>query len=350
MKVLIVHPSFWIEGGAEKTIINLCNYMTDHFIDNTILTTSISPEVSKKLKETRILEAGNYLNMYGILQSIYNDFDIINVHNDPAQLMIYPSNMKSVWSFNELPQKIQLGGNLEKKEIEPVKNFIKKIIVADKANKKKVKDVYGMDSVIIPYGVDKEFFDDISKEEFVDIRDRFNIEKDEFLITQVGFIAPTKNQVESIKILAELKKYVPKVKLILAGLPLPEYKKLVDEEISKLKVYNEVIFTGKLEKNEIVSLLKQSDCVLQPNRGQGSWLSVYEGMASYCPVVVSSEFSSSEEIEEYAFVCKNLQEYIDALLKIKDNKQKDLKQAYNFAKKFTWEKYCERMVEEFKSL
>jgi glycosyltransferase involved in cell wall biosynthesis len=340
MKVLLVYPEFYIDGGAEKVIVKLCNYLTEHSIDNSILTKRMIPEIKSQLTETRIIEMGTLENVQQMLHSIYTDFDVINVHNDPTQLLVYPKQMNAIWSFNELPEKIQLGGVLPENEIKMVQKFIKKIVVADERNKEKVKIVYNKDSKIVPYGIDFDFFQLPSRE---DMRNRFLIDKNDFVITQVGFIAPTKNQIESVKILAEVKKKIPNAKLVLAGLQLPEYKKLVDEEIMKNNLYTDVIFTGKLNQEEIRDLLKESDVALQPNKGQGSWLSVFESSACHVPIVVSTEFTASNIVKENdGAVCSTIEEYVNAIIS-----EQPIEKMHNFVKTLTWDNYCKGMVEVF---
>jgi len=352
MRVLIVHPSFWIDGGAEKVIVKLCNYLTEHNIDNAILTTQMLPEIKLQLTETRIIEVGKLENMSDMLHQICTDFDVINIHNDPCQLLVYPKNMNAIWTFNELPSKIQLGGNLPEMEIKMVQNFIKKIIVADETNQRKVKECYGMDSTIIPYGIDYDFFQGEIKE---NMRERFGIEKDDLVITQVGFIAPTKNQLESVKILAEVKKKIPNAKLVLAGMPLEAYKKEVDAEILKNNLYADVIFTGKLSHEEIRDLLKTSDCALQPNKGQGSWLSVFEAMACDVPVIVSEEFTANDLVKNKGYVGNFVESIINiyedkTIISSKPRVDKTLTYKINgksFAQSLTWDNYCSKVVEVF---
>lgn len=352
MKVLIVNPSFWIYGGAEQVIVRLCNYLTEHNIDNTILTTKMIPEIKKELTETRLIECENFENMINMFHSISDDFDVINIHNEPCQLMIYPKYMNTVWSFNELPQKIQLGGILPEMDIKIVQNFIRKVIVADEVNKEKFIKVYGEKPIsIIPYGIDYDFFQEPVK---TDMRNRYNIEKDDFVITQVGFIAPTKNQIESVKVLAEIKKKIPNAKLILAGMPLEEYKKDIEQEIMKSKLYADVIFTGKLSSEEIRDLLKITNIAIQPNKGQGSWLSVFEALSCGVPVLVSEEFTGKDLIymRECGKVCKNINEYVRIIKEIYDKEfdmtgeGMDMDQEY-IEQYLTWDNYCKKMVEVF---
>lgn len=349
MKILLIHPAFWIYGGAEKVIVRLANYLTEHNIDNAILTTKMLPEIKKELTETRLIECENFDNMINMLHSISDDFDIINIHNEPCQLMAYPKYMNTVWSFNELPQKIQLGGTLPEMDIKIVKNFIRKVVVADEVNKEKFIKVYGEKSIsIVPYGIDYNFFQEPIK---IDMRERYNLEKNDFVITQVGFIAPTKNQLESVKILAEVKKKIPNAKLILAGQPLEDYKKDVEQEIMKNKLYADVIFTGKLTHEEVRDLLKASNVAIQPNKGQGSWLSVFEAMSAGIPCFVSDEFTGKDIMKDnnIGFVCKSLEDFVYSITTFKNiAPEPDDENAKKFIREnLTWDNYCKKMVEVF---
>jgi glycosyltransferase involved in cell wall biosynthesis len=235
-------------------------------------------------------------------------------------------------------------------EIKIVQNFIKKVVVADEVNEEKFKKVYGEKPIsIVPYGIDYDFFQLPIKE---NMRERYNIEPDDFVITQVGFIAPTKNQIESVKILAEVKKKIPNAKLILAGLPLEDYKKDVEQEIMKNKLYADVIFTGKLTSEEVRDLLKISDVAIQPNKGQGSWLSVFEALSCGIPILVSEEFTGKELVwnRECGRVCKNIEGYISAITEINEfdmtGEGMDLDQEW-IKENLTWDNYCKKMVEVF---
>ena len=115
----------------------------------------------------------------------------------------------------------------------------------------------------------------------------------------------------------------------------------------KNKLYNEVIFTGQLNREEIRDLLKTSDCAIQPNKGQGSWLSVFEAAACYVPVIVSKEFTASNLVEKYGdYVCSTTEEYVNAIMMEKQAEYPNEK-IHEFAKTLTWDKYCERMVGVF---
>jgi glycosyltransferase involved in cell wall biosynthesis len=352
MKVLILHPQLWLYGGAERVIVELCNYLTDNFIESTILTTGIIPEIKKDLKETRIIECANYEEMIYSLHDIYEDFDIINVHNDPTQLFIYPKQANVVWLCNEPSTEYFATGDIDHRRKDIVKRFVKKIIVADEANKERIKKIYGLDSEIIPYGVDYEFFNKkVTEEEISECKKEYSLE-DSFVITQVGFIAHTKNQLKTIEIFENVKKTIPNAKLVLAGPATPdgEYLKLVKDEIVKRNLYGQVEITGKLTREELRVLYNCTDVALLPVQAQGSWLSAFEAMSAFVPVVVSKEFTASNLIEKMGlgYVCSSTEEYVNAIIEA-TGKDKSTVHSNQFVKEnLTWDNFCKNMVEVFK--
>jgi len=116
MRVLVVYPKIYVYGGAELLLVRLCNYLTKKGIKNSILTTSILPEVQEDLIGTNIIiqkipKIPNILNnlfrlneIIALNRGIHNNlsnFDLINVHNYPAEFSIFPYRKSVVWICNE---------------------------------------------------------------------------------------------------------------------------------------------------------------------------------------------------------------------------------------------------------
>jgi len=182
MRVLIVHPKFYIYGGAELVIIKLANYLARKGIENAILTTSILPEIEKDLLDTKIIirkepdipfVSPGFKVILAIWRGIYdnlNNFDLINIHNYPAELSFFPFRKKAVWLCNEPPgfvlrSKSELSlflklakGVISKFDKFVVRHFIKNVIVADEFNARRFEGLYGLRPEIINYGIDYNFF------------------------------------------------------------------------------------------------------------------------------------------------------------------------------------------------
>jgi glycosyltransferase involved in cell wall biosynthesis len=346
IKVLIVHPQFWINGGAEKVIIRLCNYLSDHYIENTILTTKMIPEIKAQLLDTRVIEAQDLNQMGSVYHLICDDFNVINIHNEPCHLMSFAKKKNTIWLCNEPPNNYANGGIIPEEEKRVVRSFIKKVIVADEFNKQRFKEIYNMDSTIIPYGIDYEFFNNGEKGKF---KEEFNVKG--MIFSQVAFIAPTKNQLRTVEIFSEIKKKYPIAKLVLAGFELPDYKREVEKRIWELGLTNDVIFTGLLSPSQVRNLYYDSSYVLMPTKSQGSWLSVFEAMSVGVPVLVSKDMTASSILKEndIGFVCETNEDFINKIDTLTPSEVTlNINRSLEFIKeKLTWDNFCKKMLEEF---
>ena len=116
MRVLVVYPKIYVYGGAELLLVRLCNCLTKKGIKNSILTASILPEVQEDLIGTNIIIQkitkipsilNNLFNLNEIIslstgiRNNFSNFDLINVHNYPAEFSIFPYHKPVVWMCNE---------------------------------------------------------------------------------------------------------------------------------------------------------------------------------------------------------------------------------------------------------
>lgn len=337
-KVLIINPDFHIDGGAERVIVRLANYLTDKNIEVCILTCGMIPEIKCQIKEARLIISKDFAEMSRDFQIICKDFDAINIHNTPCELLPYSRKLNTIWMCNEPPKFNGETCDISDSEKSIVKKFIKKVVVADEFNQKRFKEIYDMDSEINNYGIDYDFF---NKGEPKNIIDKYHLQNN-FVITQVAFIHQTKNQLRTINIFREIKSKIPNAKLILAGLET-KYKELVEKRIIMRGLKDDVIFTGHLPRNEIRDLYHASDIIMQPCKAQGSWLSVFEAMSAGKPVIISKEMTASSilEKEDIGFV----EGFVKHTLEIKKGKLKDNSEWVK--NNLSWKKYCDKMLEVF---
>lgn len=300
-------------------------------------------EVRNDLIETRLITCENIQEMAIWLDKIYKDFDVINYHNDPVQLMAFGKKIPSVWLCNEPPSQWLSEGTLPENQKDVVRKFIKKVIVADKLNQERFKEIYNIDSEIINYGVDYDFWQKGNKERFLKKH-----EIDVPIISQVAWIHPMKNQKETLKIFNLVHQQFPNIILVLSG-PETNYKQELEDYIFGNDLQGNVIFTGFISQEEIRDLYKASSVILQPIKSQGGSLAVFDAMASGCPVVVSNEATCSSILKEnkLGYVGRT-EEMADYIIKLLGGKEKqDIKKQKEFVKKMSWDKFCEKMLEVF---
>jgi len=369
MRVLIVYPKFYIYGGAELVIVKLANYLTKKGIQNAILTTSMLPEVEKDLEATEVIiqEKPRILPWTGLkeifalhygIKNNLNDFDLINVHNYPAELSIFPFRKPTVWMCNEPPE-IVLHLSLEKSLLSKlvkrailkfdkfvVRHYIKNVIVADEFNAKRFEKLYGLKPEIINYGIDYEFFSQGDSEK---AKKKYSLNNN-FIILQVGMLTPFKNQIESIKTIEKLKDKIPHLKLILAGWAEKEYNLKLEKYIREKNLGEYVIFTGQVDRGEIRDLYHACDVFLHPIKPQGGWLAPFEALCAKKPLVVSPEMSASEIIkrEKIGIVTDN---YPEAIMEIYRNMNRYFEigeRGEEWVKtNLSWDVFCQKNLNVF---
>jgi glycosyltransferase involved in cell wall biosynthesis len=135
------------------------------------------------------------------------------------------------------------------------------------------------------------------------------------------------------------------VYLVLAGDgPLDEY---VNEHKS-----DHIIPVGRLEYQDVISLLVESDIFCMPSFSEGFSTSVLEAVACNCYVVTTERGGSKEIIvsKDYGTIIKNNKEKLvyDALVEIIDDdsaREKACKNSYDkLINEFTWEVTTDKVI------
>jgi len=331
MKILIINPSLWIYGGAERVIVKLANYLTDKHHEVSIICYELCDEVRNALKEARIIKCDSLEHLNYFVQEIIPDFDVINIHNEPGYMMTYPRRAKVVWMCNEPPH-LQ---NPEPKDLEKqmVKNF--KVIVADQFNKERIDKLYNVDSKIIHYGIDYEFFKKQNTKKF-----------DDFTLIQVGFIADNKNQLRTIEIFKKLKEKIPNAKLKLVG-KATSYLNQVRAKIEEYNLKSDIEIIDFSDRENVKVLYHKCHAAIFPVKSQGSWLSPFEAMSAGLPVFISEEATCSSVFVEndVGYVCKTDDDFVKYILEEKENKRAENSKWVK--DNLSWDKFSEKMLEVF---
>lgn len=143
-------------------------------------------------------------------------------------------------------------------------------------------------------GVDTERFKPIEKEQKDELRRAYGYEPDAFLMFYAAEFNKNKNQSFLIRSLALVKDQIPNARLLLAGQgPLWETcRKLAVD----LGVDDRVDFLGY--RNDIESLLKQSDLAVASSLREGLPVNIMEAMACGLPVVASDNRGHRELVAD----------------------------------------------------
>ena len=345
MKVLIVNPVFYTYGGAERLIVKLCNYLTERGVSTSVLTQVMLPHIKEEFTETRLIETGNMEALIPVAHSILHKFDVVNPHNDPAQITIFPRKYPSVWMCNEPPSKVLLGGELSGQERDIVRRHIDISVVSDEFNRERFEDIYGVSPRVNHYGVDYPFF---SEGDASRVKEKYGM-SDTFTVMQVCMFTPTKNQMRTVNIFKKLKKRVPDAKLILVGFNSTPYHDTVKRFIAQSRLTKDVTITGEIPQEDIRDLYHAVDAVVAPIQSQGGWLSTFEAIASGTPVLVSSDMTASYLLEEHGLGLVT-DTFVDELVDIYEHPRGNVKGRKWVEENLSWEKFCGNMLGYFEEV
>jgi glycosyltransferase involved in cell wall biosynthesis len=375
LKVLIVHPGLSFYGGAELLVIKLANYLSSRGVDTSILTLSISDEVRKELKKTRVIALRDRaakkkgllklldflygtMQLWGYVQMNKGKYDVINPHNFPAEYALFPSTRNSVWMCNEPPIQFYLTpklgfpasfmqGILKGLDRLVVRSSVGYSCVSDDFNYERFVKIYGIRPTIINYGIDYEF---LSKGEGKKAVKMFNL-GNRFVLLQVGTLTPLRNQMESIKAVERLKGRIPNIKLVLAGLGEEDYEKALKGYVKDKGLGRQVLFTGHIPRDIVRNLYKACDVALFPIKSQGGWLSPFEALCAGKPIIVSHALTSSNIIKKNKLGVVT-EDFAGAVAEFYGNQEKYRKMADKgrvwVKNNLTWDGFCGELLEMFK--
>ncbi len=194
---------------------------------------------------------------------------------------------------------------------------ITELVVPTKKTYELFKKKYKVDRniYIVPTGIDVErFYRENNKVDVVKFRRELGLNKDDFVILFVGRIGREKNLdllVSSMKSLIDVSK---KIKLLVVG-DGPDAD-MYKEYVKKNNISNNVIFTGKVSWDKVVSYYIISDVFATASTTETQGLTVIEAMAASLPVVcINDESFSTTVINDLnGMIFNNRREYKKAII------------------------------------
>ncbi|MBN1545254.1 MAG: glycosyltransferase family 4 protein [Syntrophaceae bacterium] len=368
MKILIVYPKISVFGGAELVVVHLCNHLATQGHSPALLTGAIIPEVRDRIRQAEIIECPPTKRSQNVFEAAYSlwkhvrnicsVFDVINVHNFPAELSAFRCSRPLVWLCNEPEYYLTrerittFRGILAWHLLMPfekyvVKRHIDNIVVSDAYNRHRFEEIYGRTPEIIHYGIDADFFSQGDS----DAKKRLGWHG-KFIILHVGMMTPFKNQLQSLITLNSLRHEIEGLQLVFAGSWEEEYKAAIDRYIREADLADFVHFTGHIGREKLRELYHACDVLLHPIKPQGGWLAPFEAMCAGKPVVVSEELTAASIIRDNGIGIVTA-DYASAISDIARNRE-----SYNpmgdqarewVGANLTWESFCSRMLTVLRS-
>lgn len=206
-------------------------------------------------------------------------------------------------------------------------------------------------SVVYP-GVSPEFRDIRGDESGDRVRCKYKTGKS-FIFNVSGLITPRKNLDTLIKAYARLKDTgLIDRKLVIVGRAAWNYGGVFDL-VSRLRLDNDVIFTGSVPKEDLVELYNSADLSVFPSLYEGFGFPVIESMSCGTPVVCSNTSSLPELAGEACRLVdptddEGLSEAISEILSDTDLRDDMSRRGLVRAKGFDWKETAKRTLEVYR--
>lgn len=204
---------------------------------------------------------------------------------------------------------------------------------------------------VTPEGVDDyilELIKSYKDEDFRYVNNKFNINSK--YLFYVGNAHPHKNIERLIEVFNQINQEIPDIKLVLSG-----KNNYFWERVLKTTDNKNVIFTGFITDEEMVSLYKNAEAFIMPSLEEGFGIPILEAFACGTPVV-SSDAGSLEEVGGNAALFFNPNDALDMkaqILKVlngKDLKLDLIKKGKERVKEFSWKKMAIKTVDLYNSI
>lgn len=171
------------------------------------------------------------------------------------------------------------------------------------------------------------------------------------LLTYVGRIKNYKNINKIIDAVSLLRKDIPNIKFIIGG--QGDYSDKLKEQVDRLKLENNVEFTGFLTEEEKVELLGKAWLFITMAEKEGWGITVIEANAKKTPAIGSDVPGLRDSIKngETGYLVplgdsKKLAEKIKVTIETKKELDKLSNNAFEWSKKFSWDKSAVHFMEK----
>ena len=229
------------------------------------------------------------------------------------------------------------------------------VVISPSTAIKKLLEDHGIKVLvkIIPSGINiGNFQSNICKN--MEIRKKYQIKQDEIMLITACRLTKEKNLEFLIKSFAKMTQKNQNIKFMIVG--DGAVKKDLEKMTEDLEIKDKIIFTGLVDRTEIVGLYQASDIFVFASKTETQGLVAVEAMAAGSPVV-AVRASGIEDIvkdgEDGFLTSESEDEFAEKVLQIAENdalRKSMLGKAKENSRKFEIAPWVEKIVELYKSL
>lgn len=183
--------------------------------------------------------------------------------------------------------------------------------------------------------------------------DRIGVKKYEGVF--MGRLQFSKGILDVIEIWKQVCKEIPFAILVIIGTGLPNDKKAMIKKINEYQLEKNIIFTGYLDRIDLIKTLKQSKVFIYPTHEEGWGIAAAEAMACGLPVVAYN-LPVFKEVFPRGMITNNIYAYEkfakNVLWLLNDTRKwKQISnEALKMAKNYSWENVTNREMEILRTL
>ena len=243
------------------------------------------PKLLKKIGADIFVSTDGYISLRTNIPQVDVIHDINFVHN-PKQLPRLTS-----WYYNKYFVKFAK----KAKQIGTVSEF----------SKNDICNTYNIDKekVTVCYNGSNEKYKPIHESEKPEIRNKYSNGKKYFVF--VGALSPRKNVdglLHSFEIFKE--KYNCDINLVIVGGSLHKTE-AIEKVYSQMKHKDNVIFTGRLENDELCKVMAAAECLTYIPHFEGFGIPLLEAMYSETAIICGNTTSLPEVVGDAALICSS---------------------------------------------
>ena len=229
-----------------------------------------------------------------------------------------------------------------------------RVIAISEATRRDLIEIYGVPSkkIDLTYGgAAPRFFAEPDEKKLRTVRQKYAL-PNEFALT-IGDLDPRKNLLTAIRACGTLARDSLPLPLVLAGKKISDSHSLeLATEVERLGLGDRVIFTGRLEDDELASFYRAATLFLFPSHYEGFGLPAVEAMASGTPVVASTGGALPEVVGDAGMVVPpdDVEGFAAAIRRICGNpgfRDELIAKGYSRAAEFTWENTARKTAEVY---
>ncbi len=384
MKILLVHPRIFA-GGAEKAVVYLAYYLNRFGHEVAVCTLSANlEELPPKVRRIRCIVPQFPLQpprldsttaairsvvaetraLLSLIQDCLDDFEVLSPCNFPSywSTYFYRAHKPIVWISSEVFGPYNSARDLYDRssffrsavratmslDRHVVRKSVDKIVTCSELNRRLIRERYGVDATVIRTAVDYEFFNGSGAGE------EMSLEED-YVLLHVGAFVRRKNQILSIRALRRLKRVIPDVKLILVG--EGPWEGALREEVQRLGLTEDVIFTGLVSEGKLRTLYHLCDVNLFPVEDQTFGLVPFEALAAGKFSIVSMNSGAGLLMKKLGIgapIAPNVEALVNGILEVwKHPEQFEGSVAKGRAyvrENLSWELYAEDMANVYETV